>query len=161
MPRGLERRQGDGDLHFVTFSCFRRLQKLGDGAARDVFVRVLEKGRRRWGFRVAGFVVMPEHAHLLVSEPEGGSLERALQVVKQSSSRRLGLGGGEPFWMARYYDFNVWSGVKVEEKLGYMHLNPVKRGLVDREIDWEWSSAGFYAGMGSGVVGVEDWGLGF
>ena len=50
-----------------------------------------------------------------------------------------------PFWQRRFYDFNVWSWRKKNEKLNYMHFNPVKRGLVKHPKDWEWSSFGFYS----------------
>jgi putative transposase len=57
--------------------------------------------------------------------------------------------------MSRYYDFNVYSEAKVREKLEYMHFNPVKRGLVYEGIDWRWSSARVYAGLGMGPVVIE------
>jgi putative transposase len=50
---------------------------------------------------------MPEHVHLLVGEPENGQLAQALQSLKQSVARRLALRAAEPFWQARYYDFNL------------------------------------------------------
>jgi putative transposase len=69
MPRGLIRYQLAGDFHFVTFSCYHRLPYLGTAAARDLFERSLETMRVRYELFVAGYVVMPEHVHLLVSEP--------------------------------------------------------------------------------------------
>jgi putative transposase len=69
MVEGLERRQQEGDVHFVTFSCYHRLGYLGTAAARDLFEDALEKVHLRYRFDVIGYVVMPEHVHLLVSEP--------------------------------------------------------------------------------------------
>jgi len=77
-------------------------------------------------------VVRPEHAHLLITEPERGSLASALQALKQSVSRTLALRHAEAFWQARYYDFNVWSEAKTVDKLRHMHRNPVVRGLAQR-----------------------------
>jgi putative transposase len=71
MPWGLRRYQQCGHLHFVTFSCYRRRQRL-DPQTRRMYDRALERARAKYGFRVFGYVVMPEHVHLLVSEPEGG-----------------------------------------------------------------------------------------
>ena len=68
MPRGLRRFSGSGDLHFITCSCYQRQPLLGTARRRDLFVRVLEQTRRRYCFVVLGFVVMPEHIHLLISE---------------------------------------------------------------------------------------------
>jgi hypothetical protein len=72
---------------------------------------------------------MPEHVHLLLGDPESGTLATALQAMKQGVSRRLGSGDGKAFWQARYYDFNVFSERKRIEKLRYIHRNPVTRGL--------------------------------
>lgn len=70
MPRGLARYEHTGNFHFLTFSCYRRLQHLGTAAARSLFEDALERVRRRYRFVVAGFVVMPEHVHLLIGEPQ-------------------------------------------------------------------------------------------
>jgi putative transposase len=86
---------------------------------------------------------MPEHVHLLVSEPPDHEtpLSKALQSLKLSVSKRL---APRPFWQARYYDFNVFSHNKRVEKLRYMHRNPVARGLVEKPEDWRWSSYRHY-----------------
>jgi len=98
---------------------------------------------------------MPEHVHLLVSEPRRSSLDQAIKAIKLSVTlRRL----ERPFWQARYYDFNVFSEAKHVEKLRYMHRNPVKRGLVERPEDWTWSSFRHYATGIEGTVEIEsDW----
>jgi len=155
MPWGLKRFQQAGDLHFITFSCYRRKVKLGTGARREVVERALEQARRQYGFFVTGYVVMPEHVHLLVSEPEQALLSRAIQSLKQAVARRLALRSSEPFWQARYYDFNVFTEQKRIEKLRYMHRNPVKRGLVQHPKDWVWSSFTHYATGAEGIVEIE------
>jgi len=68
MRNPLKRHYGQGDLHFVTFSCYRRRPLLGTAWARDCFVKILDKVRRRHSFGLIGYVVMPEHVHLLMSE---------------------------------------------------------------------------------------------
>jgi putative transposase len=119
-----------------------------------MFERALEQTRRAYGSCIFGYVVMPEHVHLLVSEPERALLFTALQALKQSVARSLALRHSEPFWQARYYDFNVWSARKHVEKLRYIHRNPVTRGLVERPQDWEWSSFRHYATGVEGVVEI-------
>jgi putative transposase len=69
VPWGLKRYKQTGDIHFITFSCYRRAPLLGSAQARDTFVITLERVRRWYGFYVTGLVVMPEHVHLLLSEP--------------------------------------------------------------------------------------------
>lgn len=154
MPRGLERFQDDGELHFITFSCHGRRQLFTDPEARSTFERVLEQVRLDYGMRVLGYVVMPEHVHLLVSEPERARLATALQMLKQVVSHELGSKRGSPFWQVRYYDFNVWSDRKRIEKLKYIHRNPVRRGLVERPEDWAGSSFNHYASKVEGIVRI-------
>jgi putative transposase len=141
MPLGLKRYQQEGDDHFLTFSCHHRKPYLNTPTARDIFLDSLERTRSRYQFEVLGYVVMPEHVHLLVSEPPNDPLSKALQALKISVARRL---AERPFWQARYYDFNVFTHDKRVEKLKYMHRNPVKRGLVMHPEDWHWSSYRHY-----------------
>jgi putative transposase len=155
MPWGLKRFQQARCLHFVTFSCHHRDALLAKPQARDVFEQTLERARCWYGFFVSGYVVMPEHVHLLISEPERTSLSAALQMLKQNTAHKLRLPEGSPFWQPRYYDFNVWSEDKRVEKLRYIHRNPVKRGLGDRPEDWRWSSFRHYATGVEGVVEIE------
>ncbi len=142
-------------LHFITFSCYRRETLLGTPFARRCFEEELERVRRWYGLYVAGYVVMPEHVHLLVTEPERSKLSVAIQMLKQNVSRSLARGGRKRFWQVRYYDFPVWSRRKRVEKLRYIHRNPVARGLVTRPEEWEWSSFGHYATGKAGVVEIE------
>ena len=88
---------------------------------------------------------MPEHVHLLLSEPERTGLAVALQMLKQNVSHELNEHATAPFWQPRYYDFNVYREKKLLEKLDYMHRNPVQRGLVARPEDWKWSTALHYS----------------
>jgi putative transposase len=151
----LVRYQQCGCFHFVTFSCYRRQPLLGTAAAYGILERELEAVRLRYGFVVAGYVLMPEHVHLLVGEPGRSSLSIALQVLKQQTSRTLKARGAVAFWQRRYYDFNVWSEEKRVEKLRYMHRNPVKRGLVEKPEAWPWSSFRHYATGLAGAVEIE------
>ena len=108
---------------------------------RDLFEDALAKAQRSHRFDVVGYVVMPEHVHLLVSEPGKELLSVALQGLKLSVARRART---RPFWLPRYYDFNVHTDAKRFEKLDYMHSNPTRRGLVERSEDWRWSSYRYY-----------------
>jgi putative transposase len=173
MRNPLRRYYGRGDLHFVTFSCYRRRPFLGTCRARDRFVKILDAVRSRNAFRLIGYVVMPEHVHLLISEPKRGTPSKTLQVLKQKISRALRGRGKKStagqlslpfseatkeaasFWQRRFYDFNVWSGKKVREKLEYMHANPVKRKLVVHPKDWPWSSWSHYAKGEEGLIRID------
>ena len=164
MRNPLERRYGQGHLHFITFSCARRRPLLGTAEARNCFVRILDEVRVRYASRLIGYVVMPEHVHLLVNEPVECTPSTAVQVLKQRVAVALLPNGGgchqgaeRHFWQRRFYDFNVYTGKKITEKLTYMHLNPVKRNLVVHLRDWPWSSWAHYANGETGLIAVDRW----
>jgi putative transposase len=142
-------------LHFITFSCYRRMRLLDRPAAKVIFEQELERVRRWYGCFLAGYVVMPEHVHLLISEPERGELSVVTQMLKQITSRRLHRPELPRFWQVRYYDFPVWSEKKRIEQLRYIHRNPVKRGLCQRPEDWEWSSFRQWSAGCDGRVEIE------
>jgi putative transposase len=97
---------------------------------------------------------MPEHVHLLLSEPRQDTLADALKSLKQGVSRRLICNAGH-FWQKRYYDFNIRNYSQFVEKLRYIHRNPVKAGLCECPEDWESSSFRHYATGCEGRVEIE------
>jgi len=162
MPRRLHRHYGTGHLHFITSSCYARRPLLGTPSRRNLFLQILEQTRLRYGFVVVGYVVMPEHIHLLISEPDQGTPSTIMQVLKQRFARRVlgdlrrrgnqsqaslwqeALDSGH-VWQRRFYDFVVRTEIKKIEKLKYIHRNPVCRGLVIEPDQWVWSSFRWYA----------------
>ncbi len=183
MTEGLHRFYGGNDLHFLTFSCYRRRPLFRNEAHCDLFLEILDRVRRRYCFVVLGYVVMPEHVHLLVSEPQRETLSTVIQalklgvvrsmrcssgsvVAKGPRSRNNGETWGTPvsgipihpgrFWQARFYDFNVWTERKRIEKLRYIHRNPVERGLVSSPEQWRWSSFRWYLCGEAGPVPIND-----
>src|SRR5512143_897691 len=89
MPRGLKRFQQTRHSHFVTFSCYRRQANFNSPDICDLLVRCLEDMRQRFSMRIYGYVVMPEHVHLLISEPDEGVLADAIHYLKLSFAKRL------------------------------------------------------------------------
>jgi putative transposase len=131
---------------------------------RDCFVCILDEVRAKYLFRLIGYVVMPEHVHLLISEPLEDNPSRAVQVLKQRVAVKLLAKHRDGdrrtenhFWQRRFYDFNVYIGKKITEKLTYMHLNPVKRNLVAHLKDWPWSSWSHYACVDQRLIPVDGW----
>jgi putative transposase len=163
IPRNkLERRYHQRHLHFITCSCYRRLPFLRNARKRELLLEILSGVREKYQFSLVGYVVMPEHIHILISEPKVGTPGTVMQVFKQRVARairrkrrsgntnqlRLWKSAADEsakhFWQRRFYDFNVWTAKKRIEKLNYMHMNPVKRGLVDDPKLWVGSSYRFY-----------------
>jgi putative transposase len=154
VPWGLKRFQESKQSHFLTFSCYHRRPLLATAAAKRVFEAALERVRRSFGLCVFGYVVMPEHVHLLLSEPPRRTLAGALKSLKQGVSRRL-IGDADHFWQKRHYAFNVRNHAQFVQKLRSIHRNPVKRGLCERAEDGEWSSFRPYATGCEGRVEIE------
>jgi putative transposase len=173
MPTKLHRYYGAGYSHFITTSCYQRRPLLGTPRSRDLFLEVMEQIRQRHQFVVAGYVVMPEHVHLLFTEPERGNPSLVMAALKQNFAHRLlrelrvktgaqmdsiwntPVAVGH-IWQRRFYDFVVFSENKRAEKLNYMHEDPVRRGLVVKAEDWSWSSSRYYTYGEPGPVVVNE-----
>jgi putative transposase len=171
MSSTLQRFYDAGYLHFITFSCYQRRPLLGDARRRDLFLTILEQTRQAYRLVILGYVVMPEHVHLLIGEPDRANPSVVIQSVKQRVAQtvieawRTQHPGAWPwrdssgechFWQRRFYDFVVWTDKKVTEKLDYMHENPVERGLVAKTEDWTWSSFRHYEFDEAGPVLVNE-----
>ncbi len=129
MPRGLRRFQESGQSHFVTFSCYRRQPNFVNATVYDLFPLCLEEMRRRFDMRVYGYVVMPEHVHLLLSEPlrlRSGqaphrTLAEAIHYLKLSFAKRL-----------RGRSFAQVSTQKQGANLGHLHRASFAKGWETR-----------------------------
>jgi putative transposase len=135
MPSGLARYTTE--VHFVTFSCDGRRPHLESATAKNLFLESLRSTSQKYQVEIIGYVIMPEHVHLLIKIPEEITLGTFIQALKVSVAKRS---PQKPFWLPRYYDFNVLTTAKIQEKLDYMHNNPVVRGLVPFPEMWLWSS---------------------
>jgi len=175
MTKGLYRYYGNHDLHFITCSCYHRQPQLDKPERRDILLTILEQARQKYRFVVHGYVIMPEHFHLLMTEPEVGDPSVVMKVLKERFTRKLRAEGKSegapliasfamsgspgpdpaPVWQKRFYDFNVRTEEKHIEKLRYMRRNPVKRGLVERPEQWQWSSFRSYLLGETGLVRVK------
>jgi putative transposase len=155
----VRRRIYDSELyaHFVTFSCFKRRRRLDHDRARKIVLGVLHAELSKQHARCVGFVLMPDHVHAIVWFPQPSQLGLFMKQWKQRSSFSLkrfqrselagygaAIGKEDPFWQRKYYAFHIHSREKLEEKLHYMHMNPVRSGLVERAVEWSWSSARWY-----------------
>jgi putative transposase len=140
--------------HFVTFSCYKRRRLLEPDRSKRIAVGVLHRRLERLDGGCAGFAVMPDHVHALVWFREPERLGLLMNRWKDESSTLIkslyrecfpayaaAVRADDPVWQARYYGFNVFTREKLEEKLDYMHLNPVRAGLAEKTTDWPWSSA--------------------
>jgi putative transposase len=154
MPSGLKRYQTSGSYHFITFTCYHHLPYLNDEHAYTVFEQTLEILRLRHGFHVFGYVLMPDHVHLLLSEPTHHLLADTMRALKTETSRQLKQDRPQ-FWQRRYYDRNIITHTEFVEKLRYIHRNPVADGLAEKPGDWPWSSFNHWLTGVRGRVEIE------
>ena len=169
MPR-LVRSYGQNHFHFISTSTYHRARLFDAEPFRNLFVRTLGQVRDSLGFHLLGYVLMPEHFHLLLWPAPETDPSDVLQSLKVRTAMAilavLRKSSAEPWcaqmlartalpatvhssathrvWQRRFYDMNIWSEAKVQEKLKYVHGNPVKRGLVPSPEQWRWSSFRFY-----------------
>jgi putative transposase len=160
MPDGLKRLHHSGQAHFLTFSCYHRQPLLAQLQVEGAFLDALDQVRRRFEIHVFGYVVMPEHVHLLVSEPANNLLSKAMQILKtavtvQARKEKKRAAGDLTFWQARYFDHNVRNHAGFVTQLRYIHSNQVKRGLCLAPEAWPWSSFRAWATGEIGAVEIE------
>jgi len=159
-----------GELQFITSSIYRRTPLFRSERFCRCFVDVLAQVRKANGFLLMGWVLMPEHFHLLIKPERAGDTSRivqrlklrtAMQILKllrenqdstwcRKTLARLTLPPSvhdeshHRVWQRRFYPYGIYSEKKRLEKLDYMHNNPVTRKLVSSPRDWLWSSWRFY-----------------
>jgi putative transposase len=166
-----------GHSHYLTFSCFRRQAFLERDRTRRWLAEAIIRAKDKHGFRIFAWVFMPEHVHVLIKpEREGYRMKKILASMKlpvaiwarawvlenvptfmrcmldvQPNGKRA-----VRFWQrGGGYDRNIYTLEELWEKIDYIHRNPVRRKLVKEAVEWEWSSARDYAGVGKGILPVE------
>ena len=154
-----------GTARFVTFSCYRRYPLLNEDTAALLFLIELGAIRTEHNIRILGYVLMPDHVHLVLYPPEeirlgvviGQMKARIVRAILAAWSERgspvpeqlVVKNGGcrkHVIWQRRCYDHNCRTAEAVREKINYCHNNPVHRGLVSEPGEWRWSSYQWYAG---------------
>jgi len=154
------------DAHCLTFSCFRRQPFLRSGRACGWFLQALGEAKRKHPFDLWAYVLMPEHVHLILWPRDGTKISAILKGVKLSvanrclvwarahsrsfltrmEDRRPSGAVSHRFWQrGGGYDRNLRNDREVHEKILYVHLNPIRRGLVRNPEDWPWSSVRAFA----------------
>jgi putative transposase len=140
------RRIADHDrIFFITVRLGRGVGPLSS-SERDIVLEYIAAERAAGTFQLFGYVVMPDHLHLLMA-PFHAGLQDGMHRLKMRTGRRIRRIRGEhgPFWQARYFDFILRRVGDFWDKLQYIHQNPVDANLVVSPEEWPWSSAVHYA----------------
>lgn len=153
----------EGHIHFVTTSCYRRKPFFSKQWTRQIVVDAFDHARTKIHFLLVGYVIMPEHVHLLIVPKHGVTISNTIRAIKWSTSIRL-LGelrkrgmDEKSLWQPRFYDFNIVTVRKLKEKLEYCHKNPVTRNLVQSPEEWVHSSYRNYENNDDRIIRVDRW----
>ena len=140
-------------IFFVTVNLRRALSPLAAGEF-GLVVAAIDESRRRLRFLLCGYVLMPDHWHALVGTAYPVTISRVVQSIKWKSAGSLNgaRGGSGPVWQHQFWDRFVRHEKEFTARLEYLHLNPVRKGLVKRPEDWRWSSYNNFA-LDGNVVG--------
>lgn len=154
-----------GHAHELTFSCYRRFPFLRAEQTCQWLADEIDKARSELNFSVWAYVLMPDHAHVLLFPREkiydiadirkaikAPVAVRAIADMEENSpewlpkiTRKRGKKTERVFWQSGGgYDRNVENGRTLGSMIDYIHANPVRRGLVERGVDWKWSSAAWF-----------------
>lgn len=164
----------DGRARFITFLTHKRIPVLTNTSFRKIIVECLEEVRKSYDLHLLGYVIMPEHVHLVVVPPKELKLGPVIGELKRNSAKKIHellklkhgalinrlmvtRNGRQRFalWQKRCFDHNCRSHESVWEKVEYCHNNPVTRGLVLKPDDWQWSSCRWYKGMHDAVLRMD------
>jgi putative transposase len=184
MPSRLTRYDIPGHVHFWTISCYHRLTFFVHDELKRVLVDGLRMLQNRFGVCLVGYVIMPEHVHVLLYPHRRGMAEAVpISQLLHAFKKHVGFHGKQclaglrerhgrlwtealdewatssverTLWTTRGYDFNIDRFETLCEKLDYCHKNPMTRGLVQRAEDWSWSSYRFYE-FGDRSILALDW----
>ncbi len=150
---------------FVTFSCFEHRSFLTKRGNIRAVLEQIDRIRSDEGMKVLGYVIMPDHVHMVLLPAEGTAMGPAIGRLKALSARKIlavdhdtgGVrnDGRRAIWQRRCYDHNCRTPQTVIEKIEYCHYNPVRAGLVEHPADWEWSSYSWYAGSHHAPIQID------
>lgn len=151
MPK-LKHYDDEGTARFITICCYRRMDYLADPIAAESLIAELDSMRHKYSIKILAYVIMPNHAHLVLLPPDKVKLGIVIGETKSRMAREYfakidtANRGEHVFWQKRCYDHNCRNIESIKEKITYCHNNPVRRGLVESAADYRWSSYNWYLG---------------
>jgi REP-associated tyrosine transposase len=163
-------------FHYTTSVCHRRVPVFRSDNACQLFVEALAETRKRLPLKLIGYVIMPDHTHLIVN-PLGRDISKILNSLHSASASeilewlragnystslaKLALnppkkrGHTHALWQPDSSCIDLWSPRFIRQKLNYIHMNPVRAGLCKHPADWKWSSFRAYLPHEPGAVPIE------
>lgn len=152
-------------FHYLTFVAFRRVPIFQSENICQFLIDALKETKEKYPFKLIGYVIMPDHIHLIVNplgcdidivgkELKGISANKVIKWLKEneyfSSLEKLKLTNEKKrnhsfsVWQKKVKSVDLWSHKFILQKLNYVHLNPVRAELCDHPAKWKWSSYNAY-----------------
>jgi putative transposase len=166
-------------FHYLTMVAFRRVPVFKSEKACQFFIEVLQETRKKHPFKLVGYVIMPDHVHLILNpvecdisligkELKGKSGKKIIDWLKEknfvTSLEKIKLKNPQKrnhsyaVWQKKVKSIDLSSPKFIRQKLNYVHLNPIRAGLCDHPAKWKWSSYHGYLPHKQGDVPIEmDW----
>jgi REP-associated tyrosine transposase len=163
-------------FHYVTTVTFKRVPVFRSNHACQLFIEALAESRRHCDFKLIGYVVMPDHAHLILN-PRTMTISEVIRRLKSSSARAIldwlrenkhvasirkltldkpqSANHSHALWQKGFSSVDLWSPRFILQKLSYVHLNPVRAQLCDHPAKWKWSSYSAYSKHEGATVPIE------
>jgi putative transposase len=159
-----------GHAHMLTFSCYKGYKFFAADRTCQWLAEAIDVARHEIDFALWAYVFMPEHVHLIVwPRNPVYDIAEIRRAIKGPIARKAikYLGEEAPEWLPRItrtrgqkterlfwqsgggYDRNINEPPTLAKEVDYLHLNPVRRGLVEQASDWKWSSASWFLGTGT------------
>jgi putative transposase len=129
--------------YFATFPTWQRRRLFVVENYARLFLQTLYRYRREGRFQLHSFVLMPEHAHLLLTPATDVTLEHAIQLIKGGYSHALGsiIGRKREIWQRGFTDHRIRDDRDFVHHRNYIHQNPVERGIVNEPAEYRYCSA--------------------
>ena len=110
--------------------------------------RAIHERREEHGFLLSAWVFLPDHGHAIIYPPYPLTICTVMESIKGGATKRINRSRREAgvLMEPRFFDRALRTVKEYHEKVWYIHLNPVKAGLVSRPEDWPWSSVHDYTG---------------
>ena len=166
-------------VHYVTGVTYARVPIFRDDETCSLFTEALSETRLKDPFKLIGYVLMPDHFHLLVNpidlnittvvgKLKGRAASKVLKYLRARDdryllsrlelARPLASGQTHAVWLQDFSSIDIWSHKFIRQKLNYIHINPLRAGLCDHPAKWRWSSYHAYLPHERGAVPLEiDW----
>ena len=163
-------------FHYTTSVCHKRVAVFRRHKTCDLFIEALAETRRRLPLKLIGYVIMPDHTHLIVN-PRCCDISRIMSSLQSASARaildwlressyesslgKLALNPPQKrchthsVWQKDFSVIDLWSPRFIRQKLHYIHMNPVRAGLCKHPAEWKWSSYRAYLAHEPGTVPIE------